>query len=138
MTSERRGFSSPQPRESGRDCLSPDSKYASPGIASLGDAIPVLTTGARRTSARRGRSWMTMEGRGSAPLGKKVFPGKDEKACWAEGDTRCPWQTAREYIILSTNVHPIKGPFHFPTWYQINFNSDNYPSRRTDTHLHKQ
>ena len=130
MTSGRHRFSSPQPQEAGRDCLSPESTYESHGIVSRGLCHSCANHRGQENRAQGGAGpGCPWKGGGAAPLGKKVlFPGKDGKGCWAEEDTRCPWQTASEYISLSTNACPIKGQFHFVTWYQINFNSDNYPS----------
>lgn len=127
LTSERCRFWSPQPHESGIEKPSFSRVYGwksqdlVPGLC-----CPLCSGQENRAGGVASPGWPWSR-RAAGPLGKKVlFPGKDGKGRWAEEDTRCPLQTASEYIILSTNACPIKGQFRFLTWYQINCNSDNY------------
>lgn len=130
LTSERCRCSSSQPPESGIDRSSVSRVYVWKSQDCVPGALPSLCSGLENRAQGVARPGWPWSGGGAASPGKKVlFPGKDGKGCWAEEDARCPLQTAREYIMLSTNACPIRGTIPRLTWYQINFNSDNYSSK---------
>lgn len=111
--------------------LSPESTDESHRMVSLGSAVPCVPV--RRIEHKE----QTVASPGF-PRSRRRAAAPGRRCCFQEktgrdaGQRKTPdvhEQTAREYAILSTNVCPIKGQFHFLTWYQINHNSDNYPSK---------